>query len=360
MNGGSHGGQVFAVARRRGVPVEQVLDFSASINPLGMPQEVRRAVMSALDQVVHYPDSEAFELREELARFHGLSPEQIVVGNGSTEFIGLLPSLLPAAVHKRALIIAPAFSEYARALGLAGWNCDNYLLSPDDGFALHPEKISSRLLDGYSLLVLANPANPTGRLYSREEIRLIVDAAERHGVMTLLDEAFIDFCPGGSSLSLVNSSERIVILRSMTKFYAIPGLRLGYAVAGEKLAPMIAYRREPWSVNTLAQAAGRAALHAEEYRSETIRFIGEAKELLSAALEKIPALQLFPGGANYLLCRVRTAVTGTELAERLEKHLLLIRSCGEFPGLGENYFRVAVRSPEENRRLAEALAEMLE
>jgi threonine-phosphate decarboxylase len=355
MKPAEHGGQILSVARRLGVPPEEILDFSASINPLGPAPAVKAAILAAMDRIVHYPDSAATELQETLAAEHQLAADHVAVGNGSTELIYLLPRLLPAPRWRRALIVAPPFAEYARALERDGWHVDYFILDAANGFALQLDRLQHRLQAGYDLLVLANPGNPTGRLYPLAECTQLAAIAEASEVLLVLDEAFMDFCPAASLIPLISRYQRLVILRSLTKFHAIPGLRLGYAVASPPLAARLRGLREPWSINVLAQAAGLAALGAQEHRAATLAYIANERARLAADLNQIPGLTLFPGAANYLLLRLPAGKDGRLLAAALEEQRILIRPCGSFPGLDSSFIRVAVRTTSENARLVAAL-----
>jgi threonine-phosphate decarboxylase len=352
----NHGGTVFAQARALGIAPEELLDFSASINPLGPAPGVREAVCSAFEKVLHYPDRESFELRRALADVHRVGIDNLVVANGSTELIYLLPRLLPGA---KGLIIAPAFSEYAQALNRAGWQTDHLLLSSGDGFALSLEKLAKRLAEGFDLLFLCNPANPTGTLLPATMIEEILRLSRRAGTFLVLDEAFMDFCEDASAKGLIAESGGGIVLRSMTKFYAIPGLRLGYAVGHPDIIGRCVENLEPWSVNTPAQVAGVASLASDGYRERTIGYVSVEREALARGLAGLPGLTPFPSAANYLLVEMRNALTAAELRNRLLEKRILIRDCANFQGLDGRFFRVAVRSGEENRRLLVALAEVL-
>ena len=352
----SHGGTVYTAARHLGITPEEVLDFSASINPLGPPGGVRGAVIDAFERVVHYPDPEATELRESLARRHGLTPGQVCPANGSTELIHLLPRLFPGG---RALIVAPPFSEYAAALGKAGWDIHYFLLEPAHGFALSLGDLEVRLAGGYDLLVLANPGNPTGALIPFVQVAGLLELCAEAGTVPVIDEAFMDFCEEESAVSLVVNDGRGLVLRSLTKFYALPGLRLGYAVAAAGVIERLSGLVPPWSVGTLAQAAGVAALADEGYRQKTLRLVAEERALLTAGMTSISGLLPYPSVANYLLVELPGGITAAELRARLFPRRILIRDCSNFIGLTGRFFRVAVRGREENERLLAALAEVV-
>ncbi|GFE56499.1 threonine-phosphate decarboxylase CobD [Geobacter sp. AOG1] len=351
-----HGGNVFAVARSLGVAPEELCDFSASINPLGMAPAVREAVMGSFDRLLHYPDSEAAELRGALAAFHGVADQNICVTNGSTELIYLAPRLVEG---KRGLVVAPPFAEYAKALALAGWSVDYHELRPADGFALDPERLREQLEGGYDILFLGNPGNPTGRLVSRAEVGELLDICRSAGTFLVLDEAFMDFCEEGSAKELMCRNDRAVIFRSLTKFYALPGLRLGCAIGSPKVIGRLQALRGPWSVNGVAQVAGLASLADGEYRARTLAFIAGEREWLLAGLGRIAGLKPYPSAANYLLVEIVQGPVAGELCRLLLAERILLRNCANFAGLDDRFFRVAVRNREENGRLLAALAAAL-
>jgi threonine-phosphate decarboxylase len=355
-NNFDHGGNVFAIARSLGVPPEEILDFSANINPLGPAPGVRGTVAAAFDRLVHYPDSDCTELREALARHHGLSPTNICAANGSTELIYLLPRL---AEGKRALVVAPPFSEYAKALTRDGWEVDYFVLASSDGFALPLDRLGEALGKGYDLLILGNPGNPTGRLYPLSEVEALYRLCRAAGCFLVLDEAFMDFCEEGSFRHFAAGRDGILVLRSLTKFYALPGLRLGYAIGSPEIIARLAMLREPWSVNTLAQVAGLASLADAGYAAATLKLVAAERAHLAAGLAAIPGLHPFPAAANYILVECVPARESGELAERLLAERILIRCCGSFAGLDHRFLRVAVRTREENDRLLAALAAVI-
>ena len=349
-----HGGRIFAVARQLGVSPEDILDFSASINSLGIPATVRDAVLTALEQAVHYPDSDATELRQALALHHGLAPEQFCVGNGSTELIYLLPQLL-AGGRSRALLIVPTFSEYGHALQQAGWEVVLFALSADDGFSLPLEALAERLGEGFDLLVLCNPGNPTGRLYRRDEVAAVAALCREQGIFLVLDEAFMDYCEAESAKHVVTAGDSALILRSMTKFWALPGLRLGYAMAPASVAARLAAIRPPWSVNQLAQAAGQAALADHDYQLRTLAVTATGRAAMAAGLSALPGARVFPSSANYLLVQLPGHLPAPALQARLLGRRILVRDCSSFQALGERFVRLAVRGDRDNALVLAAL-----
>jgi threonine-phosphate decarboxylase len=348
-----HGGNVFAVARALGIPPSEILDFSANINPLGPAPGVRQALQDTFGSLVHYPDSDCTGLREALAHSHGVKPGSICIGNGSTELIYLLPRL---AASKRALVIAPSFSEYARALLRDDCHLEYLVLKSSDGFALPLDLLEGRLHEGFDLCIMGNPGNPTGRLYPLAEVKEIFRLCRAAGSLLVLDEAFMDFCEEESAKHMASEMDGIIVLRSMTKFHAMPGLRLGYAVGSRAIIERIASLREPWSVNTPAQAAGLASLADGEYAAATRRMMAAERQHLMAGLTAIPGLIPFPTAANFILVQIVHGPAAGDLAERLIEERILIRNCANFTGLDGRFFRVAVRGRCENDGLLSALA----
>jgi len=347
-----HGGNIFSVARVFGVSPDAISDFSASINPLGSSPEVRKSLISALGSLVHYPDSGHLELKQALAVYHDLSPSNFAIANGSTELIYNLPALLPG---KKALIISPSFSEYVRALDQHHWESQHFILPHADNFSINTDTLERTLAGGIDLLYLCNPGNPTGTLYSQRVIdkiyRLCIDA----GTFLVLDEAFMDFCEKSSAKRVVVHRDNSIVLRSMTKFFGIPGLRLGYSISNASLAERLDSKGGPWSVNTLALVAGVASLQDSEHNRRTIEFVRQERRGLIDGLEQFPVFKVYPSNANFLLIEIKEGMNASELKERLLHHRILIRDCSNFMGLSDKFFRIAVRSSEENQQLLECL-----
>ena len=351
-----HGGNVFTFARSQGIAPEQVLDFSASINPRGMPHLVRKALIAALDSLVHYPDSSHSELKLALAQYHNLTPANFTIANGSTELIYNLPVMLPG---KRALIISPSFSEYVRSLTEHQWEIRHFELKPENGFTIDMDLLEQTLSAGFDLLFLCNPGNPTGTLYPEQVIEKISLLCRSAGPFFVLDEAFMDFAEESSSKQMIVQSDNALILRSMTKFFGIPGLRLGYAISNAALAERLDAMGGPWSVNSLALAAGVAALQDSEWSLESLAYVTKERQTLLKGLEQFKEFKIYPSNTNYLLVEIKGDLTSRQLREQLLPYRILIRDCANFIGLSEQFFRVAVRSDKENKRLLECLGRVI-
>jgi threonine-phosphate decarboxylase len=360
--------------RHGGAPLRNhgaVLDFSASINPLGPPESVLRVLRSELPNIAHYPDPECRELAERLAELYYLDASQVVVGNGSNE---LIYAIARAFQPKRVAIVEPTYTEYLRASLLVGANVDHWL-ADEPNFALHPFDPA-----GADLVWLCHPNNPTGRGWDEDPLSLDIRAwAQSHPhTIFVVDEAFVPLSWMAPILSHHHPEEQIlglvplacllpnvIVLRSLTKPFALPGLRLGFSVSQPDRARLIRSQLAPWSVNALAQRAGLAALDDRQYWRRTEQWLGETigapasgaffKTLHQISLELTP----IPSGTNFVLACLE-GLTGKELTARLRQRGIVIRDASNFVGLNDRYIRMAIRTPAENLRLFEALEAVLE
>ncbi|MCL6612271.1 MAG: threonine-phosphate decarboxylase CobD [Peptococcaceae bacterium] len=350
----SHGGNIGRAAREYGLSEKQIIDFSASINPLGPAPGVYRAVTEALWRIKHYPDPGCGDLPRLLADYLGVGRENLLLGNGGAELIYILPRALKI---RRALVAAPTFSEYARAVEAAGGRV-RYITLPVSGTAF-PAGEAAGHLAGCDAVFLCNPNNPTGQLFSPGDLMPLLDAAEGAGAAVVVDEAFMDFVAGREDFTLMPlacARRNLVVLYSMTKFFGIPGLRLGAAVACPEVIGRLKQLKDPWSVNALARVAGEAALRDESHMAETLKTVKEEREYLFSTLSSVPGLRPFPSEANFLLVDVSgTGMKSAELVEKLAAMGILVRNCANFYGLNESYIRVAVKTRPENESLVRAL-----
>ncbi len=351
--GDEHGGNIYRLSKELGIPAGDVIDFSASINPLGVSERVKSAVMKALEDAPHYPDPEAEGLREELAGFHGIDPGSILCGNGSTELIYLIPLALHPA---RVLIPVPTFSEYERAVlraGIGRTEIRFLYLQEEKGFRIDPAEFIEAMQEGApDMAFLCNPNNPTGRLMKREQVLEIARAAREMGCLLVVDEAFIDFCPGESVIREAGGNPCLIVLRSMTKFYGLAGLRVGYGVFPPHITEMLKGLKEPWTVNSLAQAAAVEALRDSDHARRTEELLGSERDFLEEGLGRL-GIRIYPSEANFYLLRLE----GAEVVERdLRRKGMMVRNCSNFRGLDGSFIRVAVRSRRENALLVEGLS----
>lgn len=344
-----HGGNIY------GNEIEY--DFSVNLNPLGPPESVRDALAAALNHVEEYPDPEYRELRRGLANYWQLAEEQIVPGNGASE---LIPGIIRTLSPKTCMVTAPCYSGYETALNAAAPSCRIHRipLRAENDFTL-PENICQEIARVKpNLLILTNPNNPNGKRISANRLREIADACRPAGTVLLVDECFLALS-GGNEDSLIHCirSEALpaVVLRAFTKTFAIPGVRLGYAVCSGFPAARIRRELPEWNLSVFAQYAGRAALEAAAggtsgYLAASVEMIAREREFLSEELEKLE-FRVFPSDANYVLFQSRDR----ELHQKLLDKGILIRDCRDYHGLTAGFYRTAVRTRRENTALLQCL-----
>ena len=355
-----HGGNLAWAASLAGCPPSAILDFSASISPLGPPESAIEAIKSHLSSLAAYPDPDYHELRASLSQALQLDPDWILPGNGSAEL--LTWAALDLSKLAGTYLVTPAFGDYRRALKAFG---AQVLECPLEIEASGQEKIGNffsfpcpTIPDVADLgLLLNNPHNPTGQLFSQEAIAPYLEQF----AFVVADEAFMDFLRPTQQESLVAKVQEfpnLAVLRSLTKFYSLPGLRLGYAIAHPDRLRRWQEWRDPWPINTLAAAAAAAVVQDAEFQQQTWEWLDLARPQLFEGLAKLPGLQPAPGAANFLLVRSVPSVSWVQKT-LLERHRILIRDCLSFPELGDRYFRVAVRTQADNERLLAGLTEVL-
>ena len=363
--GNNHGGNVYAAARESGQRVHHLVDFSASINPLGPSPRALQAIKAAQAELIHYPDPDCVTLRETLAAHHHLTYDGLVIGNGSSELIHLLPAALSI---RHALTVGPTFSEYARAVAVHGGRVT--CIDAQEAEQYRPpisEVLAALRASGtkqgsrtrIDLVFLCNPNSPTGQSIPAEEVLELVILASRQGIWIVVDETFIEYCEDRSLLSKVQDYPYLLVLRSFTKFYALPGLRIGYLAGSRRAIERIRDHQPPWSVNTLAQAAARAALEDRRHAQRSLAFMQTERPRLAEKLGSLPDVTVYPSTANFLLVKLPPSILASRLANALRKQGLLIRDCSSIPGLNNRTVRMAVRTSVQNHRLMTALRALL-
>jgi threonine-phosphate decarboxylase len=369
----AHGGNIYRAAEELGMREEGIIDFSASINPLGVPRSVSLAIGKKIRELVHYPDPDTRRLTGLLGERLGIDPDRIVCGNGSTELIYLV---VRAMKPRKVLVPAPTFAEYGRAVlqninGKGGGNQTailHLLLDAKKDFTIAPAEFIAAMAGDlpcntiggihstgpFDMAFLCNPNNPTGRLLKKKEVLKIAKAAEALRCHLVVDEAFIDFLPGESVIKEVGKNPYLTVLRSMTKFYALSGLRLGYGIFPPSVLEALREHKEPWTVNTLAQSAGIAALNDRAYSERTFRVIAREKNFLEKGLQRL-GIAFVPSQANYYLFRSDRAA---EIMTSLRRKGILVRDCSSFAGLDGSYIRIAVKSRRDNTLLLKELSQL--
>lgn len=332
-----HGGQVYDATGK----AEAWLDFSANINPLGLSERILRTLTENLRGIVNYPDPQAVELKQAIAQRYGMPESNLIVLNGAAEFFYLF---LNATRPRRVVIPVPSFSEYERAAHAASCTVKLFFTDAADNFALDVDELRADLSPG-DCVIIGRPNNPTGNLISAEEILRLAEVAN-----VIVDESFIDFLDTESVRGY--ATERITVVQSLTKIFAIPGLRLGFAVAEENLTRRLNLSKDVWNVNFLAQKAGAAALADEDFLRRTRAWLEVERKFFVEELKTLRGVEVFPPTANFVLFKHAQAA---ELLATLRRERILLRHCANFAGLDATYLRSAIRSRAENLRLFDAM-----
>jgi threonine-phosphate decarboxylase len=351
-----HGGQLRAISERYGIPSEELMDFSANINPIGPPPSVLAAMRRALTDpatLSEYPDLNQTELRQNLAAHTGTDIEGITVANG---FVPLLEACLRSITPRRCLLPVPAFNEYRKVLENAGIAVIPYPLSSEASFLYDPDAIlKAALNNSCDAILLANPQNPSGTICDAEELIRLVKMAVHNKITVLLDEAFIDYSPTHSLVQQVTERTNLIVFRSITKFFAIPGLRVAYAASHPSKTQAIRRYVAPWPITTLASCAVGAAINDEAYAVESRRLNEQRRAFLQTELGRLE-IASYPSAANFILLQLPTTVDANLFwEEMINDHHIVLRSCANFEGLPSGYLRIAVRSEQENAKLISAL-----
>ncbi|MBQ3337369.1 MAG: threonine-phosphate decarboxylase [Selenomonadaceae bacterium] len=335
----AHGGQVYDAAGKIG----DWLDFSANINPRGLSEKILRTLAENLRGVINYPDPNASELKRAISQRYGVPEKNLVVLNGAAEFFYLY---LNVTRPKRVVLPVPSFSEYERAARAASCHVEYFFTRADENFSLDADKLARTNAD---CVIVGRPNNPTGNLPDADKILRLAQVSS-----VLVDESFLDFLDAQSLRNFI--SEKISVVQSLTKIFAIPGLRLGFAVVEENLARRLNLAKDVWNVNFLAQKAGVAALSDEDFLRQTRAWLAAEKKFFAERLSKIRGVEIFPPSVNFILFRHERA---QEILHSLRRDKILLRNCANFAGLDQTFLRAAIRSRQDNLRLFNALAKIL-
>lgn len=350
-----HGGDIYSAREKH---KGELLDFSANLNPLGLPEGVKKAIAAGMEDYAAYPDPLCRDLVSALSAVEGLSADWLFCGNGAADIIF---RLVYGAKPQKALVLAPTFAEYEEALQQVGCQVSRYQLKKDLGFQLDPEFL--RALDGtLDMVFLCNPNNPTGQVITKEQVLEILQRCKELNILLVVDECFNGFLDEEEKYAAKDylvDFDNLIILKALTKTYAMAGLRLGYCMtANAALRDQIKAAGQPWSVSIVAQAAGIQALKEKDYMKETKELLRRERSYLSEALREAGAIPI-SSGANYLFFRWPFEKQ-ISLAEGLFDRGILIRNCDNYHGLEAGYYRICIKRHEENKRLIEAVGDVVE
>lgn len=356
-----HGSDLEAVEKVYGIPREEIVSFSANVNPLGLSPRLKSALAEKIDVVTSYPDREYTSLRRCIGHYIGADPEQIIVGNGSTELISLF---IKIRRPKKALIIGPTYSEYEREISLGNGTSLYYPLREQDDFRLRADDLCGQLNESVDLLVICNPNNPTSTAVTRRDMRAILDACKQYDITVMVDETYVEFAPAVGeidSVPLTKYYNNLIILRGISKFFAAPGLRLGYAVTGNKeLIRAVNTQKNPWTINSLAAVAGEFMFTDREYIEKTRALISKERAKMYEAVKNMKAVKTYEPMGNFMLVRIqKPGITSHDLFEHAIRRKYMIRDCSSFPFLDDKYIRFCFMLPEQNAGLLACLRDLL-
>lgn len=363
-----HGGNIYKIFREKNI--DKILDYSSNINPYGLPENLKKEIFEKLFVLERYPDPDYIELREKIAEKNNLNIENIIVGNGATEIIFLFMKILSP---KKVLIVSPTFGEYERAIKASTLANDsleiNYFeLKETENFVLNVKNLETELENNYDLLILCNPNNPTGQFLKLKKLEEILKICEQKNTKLFVDEAFVEFVEDWENESIINSKENkenLFVIRAFTKFFAIPGLRLGYGICfNNNLLKKMLEKKEPWSVNNIADLAGQTVLDDENYIQKTKEWIKDQKKYMYENLNKIEGLRAYKTEVNFILLKIEDNLLKKGLdVKNLRKKMLekgiLIRDASNFIYLDKHYFRLAIKDKLNNEKVIETLTSIL-
>ena len=355
-----HGGNIKEISRNYNINCNEIIDFSANINPLGMPNSVRECIVNNLNQIEKYPDISYFDLKRTISEYENeradkdiISSENIILGNGAAEIIY---SVVRGANPKKTMILAPTFSEYEEAVSAISKEVILHNLEEENNFKL-TDNILKEIINNINLLFICNPNNPTGTIISRELLIKILNCARSTNTLVVIDESFLDFLRDDfSMISFIHEYKNLIIIKSLTKFFALPGLRIGYGLANKELSKRISKMVPAWNINIFADVCARICLKDKKYIEETVDFMEKERNYLYNELKKVNYLKIYEPSVNFIFFKINKKI---DLKEELLKKNILIRSCSNYHNLNEMYFRIAVRTHEENIKILKAINSIL-
>ena len=356
-----HGSDLQKVEAKYHIKASDIISFSANVNPLGLSDKLKAELSSHLDCLTAYPDREYTALRNVIADYCGCNADHVVVGNGSSELISLF---IRALAPKKSLILGPTYSEYMNEAKGAGSEASYFELKESEGFVLDEAALISALADDTSLLVICNPNNPTGGAIRRSVLDRIAQHCRSIGCFVLIDETYVEFASDMDDITAVPLAEKytnLALLRGVSKFYSSPGLRLGYALCSDTgLRQRISMQQVPWSINSLAEVAGRLMFTDTAFQQQTRDLIFSERKRLTKRLSENPLLKVYPSDSNFILVKLLTSdVTAASLFDAAMRLGMMIRDCSTFCFLDESFFRFCIMDPSDNDRLMECIEKCL-
>ena len=352
-----HGSDIEKICEYYHLRKEDITNFGANVNPLGLSEHVKTSIAGHLDLLSAYPDLEYTSLRDTVSGYCGIPAEYILPGNGSSELISLLIETL---APKHTLILGPTYSEYSRELSFSGSTQEYYHLREEDNFHLDVDDLCRALKDSYDFLILCNPNNPTSSAILRDDMERLLAFCSEHNIFVMIDETYVEFAPAISAVTAVPFTRKysnLMVLRGVPKFFAAPGMRFGYGITGNaEFLRAMKEKQIPWSLNSIGAFAGEEMFKDQEYISRTRRLILSERERMYRAVSQMPDYKTYEPYANFLLVKiVKDGITSYDVFERCIKAGLMIRDCSSFQCLDGEFIRFCIMMPEANTRLLHEL-----
>ncbi len=357
-----HGSDLEKIEKAMGIKKEEIISFSANVNPLGLSWELKHFLSEHLDVLTSYPDREYTKLRKAIGSYIHCNPEHIIVGNGATELISLF---LDALNPKKALIIGPTYSEYEREISLSGGTVHYYFTKEENNFQLDMADFLKEAEQEYDLVILCNPNNPTSTTLTGKELTFLLDRLSRQHACLMVDETYAEFVENEadvSAVSLVSQFDNLLVLRGTSKFFAAPGLRLGYGITGSsRLLSLIREHKNPWTINSIAELAGCFMFQDQPFIKATRQLMEQERDFVCKRLSAIDGLTVYPTTCNFVLVKIEKEGKDADLLfEHCIKKKLMIRNCSSFPTLSNKYFRICFMKHEDNLALIKAIEEVMD
>lgn len=357
-----HGGDLYAIEKKYHVPKQELWDFSGNINPLGFPPNVKKQLAQNLDMISTYPDKNYTALKNSIAAYTGANANFITVGNGSTE---LISTFIKTVQAKKTLILGPAYSEYEREAQLCGNEFSYFALEQKNNFLIDMEKLLQALTPQIGLFIVCNPNNPTGTAITQKQMEVIVSQCKKNHIYVMVDETYIEFSENIEeicSIALTQKYDNLFVIRGISKFFAAPGIRLGYAVcSNQTFLSTLKKIQNPWSVNILASFAGEKLFKETEFIQQTKKLIATERKKALKEFSTWKNIKAFPSSSNFILLKLLTTkISSSEIFEKLIAKKLLIRDASSFTFLDETYLRFCILNSEQNTVLLKELKSIIE
>ena len=352
----SHGANLFELSREYNFKKDEILDFSSNVNPLGPSKLALEYLKENLNLVTTYPDPNYVDLKKSISCYVKVDSEDLVLGCGTTE---LLSGVIEAINPKKALLLAPCYSEYEEEINKIKSNIIYYNLKEKDDFKIDVNKIISIIdREDIELFVMANPNNPTGTILNSLEIKKILDSTNSY---VLVDETYNEFTKKDfSSIGLYDEYEKLFIARGVSKFFASPGIRLGYGITKSKrLKEYFKNKNLIWNINIFAELMGSKMFEDSLYQKKVYEFIKKEREYVYNSLKDEKNLKIFKSYGNFILFKILNNTSAKELRDELLKNKMIIRDCSSFENLNDKFFRICILNKEDNKKLVSAIREFL-